>query len=87
MSEMKKLSENELEEVVGGVILTIKNDSLKFADVREKPGLKNPVIATLENGTKVRTTGLKIKKDGRTWYEVTLLSGSDNAWIPGDMLD
>ncbi len=42
--------------------------------------------AKLNNGTKVKTTGNKIKKDGYVWYEITLENGSDNAWIAGSLI-
>ncbi len=47
---------------------------------------QSKVITKLNNGTKVKTTGNKIKKDGYVWYEITLENGSDNAWIAGSLI-
>ena len=86
MSEMNRIQEEALEEVVGGAIRTVHNDSVPYANVRETPGLKGTVAAKLANGTKVRTTGNKVKKDGYIWYEITLESGSDYGWIAGSLI-
>ena len=72
--------------ITGGATRTVKNNSLKYANIREGAGLKSKVITKLNNGTKVKTTGNKIKKDGYVWYEITLENGSDNAWIAGSLI-
>lgn len=87
MTEMNKIDVAALENVIGGAIMTVRNDAVNYANVRETAGLKGVVLARVPNGTKVRTTGKKIKKDGYTWYEITLLDGSDNAWIASSLLD
>ncbi len=86
MNEMNRINEEALEEVVGGALRTVHNDSVPYANVRETPGLHGTVAAKLANGTKVRTTGKTVKKDGYIWYEITLASGSDNAWIAGSLI-
>ena len=75
-----------IRKITGGATRTVKNNSLKYANIREGAGLKSKVITKLNNGTKVRTTGNKIKKDGYVWYEITLENGSDNAWIAGSLI-
>ena len=86
MTEMNKISFEALEEITGGKIVTVANDAVNYANIRHTPGLKGKVAAKVYNGTKLRTTGLKVEKDGYVWYEVTLLDGSDNAWIAGSLI-
>ena len=70
------INDMELDNVTGGATRTVKNNSLKYVNIREGAGLKSKVITKLNNGTKVKTTGNKIKKDGYVWYEITLENGS-----------
>ena len=86
MTEMSKISFEALEEITGGKIVTVANDSENYANIRHTPGLNGKVAAKVYNGTKLRTTSLKVKKDGYVWYEVTLIDGSDNAWIAGSLI-
>ena len=86
MTEMNKISLEALEEITGGKIVTVANDAVNYANIRHTPGLNGKVAAKVYNGTKLRTTGLKVTKDGYVWYEVTLLDGSDNAWIAGSLI-
>jgi uncharacterized protein YgiM (DUF1202 family) len=88
MTDMMNMAINDmdLDNVTGGATRTVKNNSLKYANIREGAGLKSKVITKLNNGTKVKTTGNKIRKDGYVWYEITLENGSDNAWIAGSLI-
>lgn len=86
MTEMSKISFEALEEITGGKIVTVANDAVNHANIRHTPCLNGKVAAKVYNGTKLRTTGLKVKKDGYVWYEVTLIDGSDNAWIAGSLI-
>ena len=86
MTEMSKISFEALEEITGGKIVTVANDVVNYANIRHTPGLNGKIAAKVYNGTKLRTTGLKVKKDGYVWYEVTLIDGSDNAWIAGSLI-
>ena len=86
MTEMNKISFEALEEITGGKIVTVANNAVNYANIRHTPGLNGKVAAKVYNGTKLRTTGLKVTKDGYVWYEVTLLDGSDNAWIAGSLI-
>ena len=86
MSELNKINEEALENVTGGVIRTVHNDAVNYANVRHQPGLDSKVAAQLPNGTQVNTTGNTVKKDGYIWYEITLPGGSDNAWIAGSLI-
>ena len=84
MNEM--INEMALEEVIGGVTRTVQNDACSYTNVREEPGFTGTVCFKANNGTRVVTTGETVKKDGYVWYEVTLLDGSDNAWIAGSLI-
>ena len=88
MTDMMNMAINDaaLDDVTGGVTRTVKNTAVNYANVREGAGLKSKVVAKINNGTKVKTTGNKIKKDGYVWYEITLENGSDNAWIAGSLI-
>ena len=86
MSEMDKLNLDALDEVAGGKIVEVKNDAVNYANIREQPGLNSTVLAKISNGTKLNTTGNKVKKDGYIWYEVTLATGSDVGWIAGSLI-
>ena len=86
MTEMSKISFEALEQITGGKIVTVANDAVNYANIRHTPGLNGKVAAKVYNGTKLRTTGCKVEKDGYVWYEVTLIDGSDNAWIAGSLI-
>ena len=72
MTDMMNMAINDaaLDNVTGGATRTVKNNSLKYANVREGAGLSTKVITKINNGTKVKTTGNKIRKDGYVWYPV-----------------
>ena len=62
MTEMSKISFEALEEITGGKLVTVANDAVNYANIRHTPGLNGKVAAKVYNGTKLRTTGLKVKK-------------------------
>ena len=76
----------QVDNVVGGAIRTVHNDAVSYANVRIAPGLNSEVGAQIPNGTKVETTGRTRMVDGYVWYEVHLVSGSDDAWIAGSLI-
>ena len=86
MTEMNRINEAALDEVIGGVTRTVHNDSLSYANVRHEPGLNGAHATKLKNGTKVETTGETVKKDGYVWYKICLEGGSDYAWIAGSLI-
>lgn len=88
MSDLNKnkLSDEALEDVIGGVYRTVHNDTVGYANIRHQPGLGGKVAATVDNGTQLFVTGETVKKDGYVWYKVTLASGSDEAWIAGSLI-
>jgi len=88
MTEMNRINAEALENVAGGKFehATVHNDAVNYANIRKEPGLSSEVFFTVKNGQEVTITGNKVKKDGYVWYEVTLLDGSDNAWIAGSLI-
>ena len=86
MTEMKKINDQALENVVGGATRTVHNDAVGYANVRHIPGLGTKIIAQLSNGTKVTTTGEVCYEDGYDWFEIVLPGGSDTAWIAGSLI-
>ena len=83
---MNKISFEALEEITGGKIVTVANDAVNYANIRHTPGLNGKVAAKVYNGTKLRTTGLKVTKDGYVWYEVMLAGAYDTGWIAGSLI-
>ena len=45
MTEMNKISFEALEEITGGKIVTVANDSENYANIRHTPGLNGKVAA------------------------------------------
>ena len=86
MTEMKKINDQALENVVGGVNRTVHNDAVSYANVREKPGLDSKVFFTVKNGQEVTLTGNKVSKDGYVWYEIMLAGAYDTGWIAGSLI-
>ena len=85
MSEMNKINEEALENVVGGAKRYVDNDAAGYANVREAPGLDSRVMFKAPNGADVYTTGRTVKKDGYVWYEI-LCNEHPNGWIAGSLI-
>lgn len=83
---MNKINFEALEDVTGGAIRTVHNDSVNYANIRKEPGLNDRIAGKVYNGTKLFTTGKKVKKDGYIWYEVYLEGGRDYVWIAGSLI-
>ena len=86
MTDIKKINEEALENVVGGARRIVHNDSVNYANIRRTPGLNTEVLFTVKNGTELTTTGNKITRDGYTWYEVMLAGAYDYGWIAGSLI-
>ena len=87
MSENKaKLTDEALDQVVGGAKRYVSNSSAEYANVREDPGLDSDVSYRVYNGTAVYTTGNTYTCDGYTWYEITLEGGGGYGWIAGSLI-
>ena len=86
MSDMNKINDEALENVSGGVVRTVHNDAVDYANVREQPGLNSQVYFTVKNGQEVHTTGNKVTRDGYTWYEIHLAGKYQYGWISGSLI-
>ena len=82
MSEIKKLSEEALENVTGGVRRTVHNDAVGYANLRESPN--GDVTGRVYNGESVYTTGAHKFKGDYEWYEVEY--DGDYYWIAGSLI-
>ena len=79
MADMKKLSDEKLENVTGGGERIVTAGS---ARVRSGPGLDYECIGTCYSGDHVYTTGSPVYADGYTWYRL-----EDSGWIAGELLN
>ena len=87
MSEMKKMNDMALENVVGGATRKVDNKAAAYANVRDGAGLKTNIIGRVMNGDTVETTGRHIVKDGYDWYEFEMgAAGHPTAWIAGSLI-
>ena len=86
MSEMNKINFEELEEVTGGKIVTVENNAVNYANLRYIPGSTGRIAGKAYNGTKLRISGRRVKKDGYVWYEATLLDGTETVWVAGSLI-
>ena len=80
MSDMNKINDESLEEVVGGKLYTIRNDDASYVNIRSGAGLDSRVLFKMNNGQKVDTTGNKIKRDGFVWCEI-YLDNDQYGWV------
>ena len=82
MTDRNELSDEALEQVVGGVRRTVNNVIANYVNVREWPGLDaDNVVYRVYNGASVYTTGRVHCADGYEWYEL-----EDGCWIAGSMI-
>lgn len=87
MSDMNKMQEEALENVVGGVKRIVKNDASSYTNVRAGAGLKADIIGRVVNGDEIQTTGKHIVKDGYDWYEFEMgAAGHPTGWIAGSLI-
>ena len=80
MSEMNKINDQALENVVGGKIKIIRNSDAGYANIRSAAGLGSRVLFTLNNGSRVDTTGNVIHRDGYDWCEI-YLDNDQYGWV------
>ncbi len=87
MAEMNRINDAELENITGGVTRKVQNDAVDYANIRNAPGLDSSVIGRIDNGSKVETTGVHVKKDGYDWYEIHMgIAGHPTGWIAGSLI-
>lgn len=80
---MKKINDEILEEVTGGVQRIVCNPDAGTARIRSGPGLGYSEKATVANGCKVYTTGDVVINDGYAWYQ---LDAPVDGWIAGSLI-
>ena len=83
MADFRKIDEETLENVSGGVRRVIRNPNAEGAHIRRGPGLKYGDITMLENGSIVYTTGETRKADGYVWYQI---DGPMDGWVAGSLI-
>ena len=81
MSDMKKLSDEALENVVGGRIRVVTNDA--GANIRSGPGTRYEKLYHLGRGREVDTNGERVYNDadGYDWVQL-----DDGGWVAAHLL-
>jgi len=84
MSEIKKLDEQSLENVVGGARKIVQNNipGYDYANLRAEPNGKE--IGKIYNGEYVYTTGRRVKRGDYTWLEIDFAGG--HGWVAENLL-
>ena len=85
---MKKIDLNTLDNVVGGQINVVNNThkGYPYVNCRKRPGLNEPLLFTISNGTEVYPTGQVVHKDNINWYEIQLGGMNDFGWVAGHLI-
>ncbi len=82
MTDRNELSDEALEQVVGGARRTVRNSAASYANVRSYPGLDSENVEyKVYNGESVYTTGRVRYADGYDWYQL-----DDGNWIVGSLI-
>ncbi len=82
LKEKTELTDEELDQVVGGVRRTVYNNEGSGVYVYSGPGLDtDDFIYKVVNGDTVYTTGYHEVKNGYDWYEL-----DDGNWIQGNFI-
>ncbi len=82
LKDMTELTDEELDQVVGGARRTVSNNESSFAFVYSAPGLDTDKFEyKVYNGQSVYTTGYHEVKNGYDWYEL-----DDGNWIQGNFI-
>lgn len=82
---LKKVSDEALENVVGGIRKTVSNTTqgYDYANVRNEPN--GQIVDRVYNGEFVYTTGRTVKRGGNTWCEVHY-DGGGYGWVAANLL-
>ena len=85
MTDMNKINDAALENVVGGATKTVDTNTTQNAAVRSGPGKSFDIIESLPNGTKVNYTGRVEfnRADSRNWAEI---SSPVYGWIAASII-
>ena len=82
MEKMSKVNDEALEEVVGGKLMRVANESVNYVNVRSGPGTKFGKEYTLRNGVYVNTVKKVYNEDdGYYWSQI-----DDGCWIATHLL-
>jgi hypothetical protein len=83
MSDMNKINDQQLEDVVGGVKRVVDTGTSQNAAVRDGAGKSFEQIASLKNGTVVNATGKFRQADGRNWAQI---DSPVDGWIAASII-
>ena len=83
MSDLNKINDEALNQVVGGVKRVVDTGTSQNAAVRDGAGKGYEQIASLENGTVVNATGKFREADGRNWAQIDY---PFDGWIAASIL-
>ena len=78
-----RITDQELENVNGGMNCIVNTGDSRNAAIRIVPGLNAEIIGSLPNGTVANTTGRFTYADGRNWAEIDY---PVRGWIKGSIL-
>ena len=81
LKDMTELTDEELDQVVGGARRTVSNNESSYSFVRSGPGVNYDTEYKVYNGDTVYTTGYHIVKGGYDWYEL-----EDGNFIRGNLI-
>ena len=82
LKEMNEMTDEELDQVVGGARRTVSNSESSFSFVYSGPNSDpNNLAYKVYNGETVYTTGYHEEKNGYDWYEL-----EDGNFIRGDLI-
>ena len=82
MEDMKKLNNQELEQVTGGRTRRVANSTVSYANVRTGPGTRYRIAYTLRNGAYVETVDrVYSEEDGYDWSQL-----DDGCWVASHLL-
>ena len=85
MSNIKKIKDENLENVTGGVQKRVWNGASEFSPIRNNP--VGEQIASVQNNTYVEVTGNKAYVNGLSWSEITYGDfgyGWVESWLVGE---
>ena len=78
-----RITDQELENVNGGMNCIVNTGDSRNAAIRIVPGLSAEIIGSLPNGTVANTTGRFVRADDRNWAEIDYPM---YGWIKGSIL-
>lgn len=86
MSELNRINDEALDEVVGGAVRYVDTGSSRHAALRNGPGTGFDQIDSLRNGTKVNTTGRRIYNEDDDRYFSEVRVNGMKGWIASSII-